>query len=40
MEPSSIIGHTELIPVSEKAKLEKLTLEDNPVIVAIKMKKI
>ena len=40
MEPSSIIGHTELIPASEKTKLEKLTLEDNPVIVAIKMKKI
>lgn len=40
MEPSSILEQGEKIPESEKVKLEKLTTEDNPVIVAMKMKKI
>ena len=39
MDPSAILEHTELIPISEKNKLQKLKSEDNPVIVAMKIKR-
>ncbi|WP_320990251.1 6-bladed beta-propeller [Bacteroides sp.] len=39
MEPSAILEHAEWIPASQKAKVNKLKSEDNPIIVAMKMKK-
>ena len=39
MEPSAILEQAEWIPASQKAKVNKLKSEDNPIIVAMKMKK-